>query len=123
MSDRLPKDYRVYIPLAAVFVLLVLFMPRSTKFNYSYSKGSPWMYETLVAEFDFPILKTASELQQERNSETNSIIPYYKQDRNVGLKVIQELNAIDFGSFVSMKPAVSSSLSSIYQRGVADDTD
>ena len=123
MSDRLPKDYRVYIPLAAVFVLLVLFMPRSTKFNYSYSKGSPWMYETLVAEFDFPILKTASELQQERNLETNSIIPYYKQDRNVGLKVIQELNAIDFGSFVSMKPAVSSSLSSIYQRGVADDTD
>ena len=41
----------------------------------------------------------------------------------MGLKVIQELNAIDFGNFVSMKPAVSSSLSSIYQRGVADDTD
>lgn len=123
MSDRLPKDYRVYIPLAVVFVLLVLFMPRSTKFNYSYSKGSPWMYETLVAEFDFPILKTASEIQQERNSETNRIIPYYKQDQNVGLKAIQTLNSMDFGSFVSMKPAVSSSLSSIYQRGVADDTD
>lgn len=123
MSDRLPKDYRVYIPLAVVFVLLVLFMPRSTKFNYSYSKGSPWMYETLVAEFDFPILKTASEIQQERNSETNRIIPYYKQDQNVGLKAIQALNSMDFGSFVSMKPAVSSSLSSIYQRGVADDTD
>ena len=123
MSDRLPKDYRVYIPLAVVFVLLVLFMPRSTKFNYSYSKGSPWMYETLVAEFDFPILKTASEIQQEWNSETNRIIPYYKQDQNVGLKAIQVLNSMDFGSFVSMKPAVSSSLSSIYQRGVADDTD
>ena len=123
MSDRLPKDYRVYIPLAVVFVLLVLFMPRSTKFNYSYSKGSPWMYETLVAEFDFPILKTASEIQQERNSETNRIIPYYKQDQKVGLKAIQVLNSMDFGSFVSMKPAVSSSLSSIYQRGVADNTD
>lgn len=123
MSDRLPKDYRVYIPLAVVFVLLVLFMPRSTKFNYSYSKGSPWMYEALVAEFDFPILKTASEIQQERNSETNRIIPYYKQDQKVGLKAIQVLNSMDFGSFVSMKPAVSSSLSSIYQRGVADDTD
>lgn len=123
MSDRLPKDYMVYIPLAVVFVLLVLFMPRSTKFNYSYSKGSPWMYETLVAEFDFPILKTASEIQQERNSETNRIIPYYKQDQKVGLKAIQVLNSMDFGSFVSMKPAVSSSLSSIYQRGVADDTD
>ena len=121
MSDRLPKDYRVYIPLCIVFVLLVLFMPRGTKFNYSYSKGSPWMYETLVAEFDFPILKTAAELQHERNSDENTVIPYYKQDQKVALKAIQDLNAIDFGQYVAMKPVVASSLSNIYQRGVADD--
>jgi len=121
MSERLPKDYRVYLPLAVVFVLLVLFMPRSTKFNYSYSKGSPWMYETLVAEFDFPILKTAAELQQERNSEESSIIPYYKQDRNVGLQAVRSLNSIDFGEYARMKPAVAASLGAIYQKGVAAD--
>ena len=123
MSDRLPKDYRVYLPLAIVFVLLVLFMPKSTKFSYSYSKGSPWMYETLVAEFDFPILKTSAELQQERNSEENRIIPYYKQDRGVGLQAVQSLNSIDFGEYARMKPALATALGSIYQRGVADDSE
>lgn len=123
MSDRLPKDYRVYLPLAIVFVLLVLFMPRSTKFSYSYSKGSPWMYETLVAEFDFPILKTAAELQAERNSGENRIIPYYKQDRSVGLQAVQSLNSIDFGEYARMKPALATALGAIYQRGVAADSE
>ena len=121
MGDKLPKNYRVYIPLAVVFVLLVLFMPRSTKFNYSYSKGSPWMYESLVSEFDFPILKTSAELQQERNSEESRVVPYYKQDSRVAPSAIQDLNRLDFGAFESLKPAVSASLSDIYQRGVADD--
>ena len=62
MGDKLPKDYKVYIPLTILFVLLVLLMPRSTSFNYKYSKGAPGMYQTLVAEFDFPILKTGAEL-------------------------------------------------------------
>ena len=53
-----PKKLRVYIPLLLLFVLLVFLMPRSTQFNYDYKKGSPWMYETLIAQFDFPILKT-----------------------------------------------------------------
>ena len=121
MGDRLPKDYRVYVPLTIVFVLLVLFMPRSTKFNYNYSKGSPWMYETLVAEFDFPILKTQAELQQERDSEESRVIPYYKQDQKVGLKALQELNLMDFGQYAGMKPIVASSLDAVYQRGIADD--
>lgn len=123
MSDRLPKDYRVYIPLCIVFVLLVLFMPRSTKFNYSYSKGSPWMYDNLVAEFDFPVLKTAAELQHERSSEENTLIPYYKQDRQAVLKAMQDLNTVDFGSYSGLKPAVAASLSSIYQKGVAADSE
>ncbi len=123
MNDRLPKDYRVYIPLVVVFVLLGLLMPRSTKFDYSYSKGSPWMYETLVAEFDFPILKTAAELQQERNAEENRMVPYYKQNRQVGLKAVQSLNSVDFGEYARMKPAAVSSLDAIYQRGVVSDNE
>ncbi len=123
MKKSLPKGYRIYVPLLTVFVLLVLFMPRSTKFSYSYSKGSPWMYETLVAEFDFPILKTAAELQQERNAEEISIIPYYKQDRNVGLQAVQSLNTVDFGEYARMKPTLATSFGEIYRRGVADDSE
>ncbi len=121
MNERLPKDYRVYVPLVIVFVLLALCMPRSTKFSYSYTKGSPWMYETLVAEFDFPILKTAAEMQTERSAEEGSVIPYYKSDQKVGAQAVQDLNSISFGDNRKMKPAVEASLNAIYRRGVADD--
>ena len=60
-----PKRFRVYIPLICLFVLLVFLMPRASKFHYDYRKGSPWMYETLIAQFDFPVLKTDQQLQQE----------------------------------------------------------
>ena len=39
MGDKLPKDYKVYVPLTILFVLLVLLMPGSRSFNYKYAKG------------------------------------------------------------------------------------
>ena len=54
----MPKIPRKFIPLVFVFAVLVLLMPRTAKFNYDYKKGSPWPYETLISQFDFPILKT-----------------------------------------------------------------
>ena len=61
----LPTDRRVYAALVVLFVILLLILPRSGKFNYDYLKGSPWAYDNLVAQFDFPILKTAEELQSD----------------------------------------------------------
>ena len=49
---------RRLFPLAVAFLLLVLLMPRSAKFAYDYRKGRTWKYETLYAQFDFPIYKT-----------------------------------------------------------------
>lgn len=123
MGDKLPKDYKVYVPLTILFVLLVLLMPRSTSFNYKYSKGAPWMYQTLVAEFDFPILKTGAELLQERNSAQKSVIPYYKKDSRIGIKAVQDLNSKNLDNYKSFRRSVASSLNSIYQRGVVADED
>ena len=53
---KFPKKIGVYLPLIGLMVLLVFLMPRSPKFNYDYRKGAPWMHETLVAQFDFPVL-------------------------------------------------------------------
>ena len=61
-----PKRFRAYLQLIALFLLLVFMMPKSPQINYDYRKGSPWMYETLIAQFDFPILKTETQLQEER---------------------------------------------------------
>ena len=55
----IPKEPKIYLCLLVLFVLLVVIMPRTGKFNYDYKKGSPWTYETLISEIEFPILKTA----------------------------------------------------------------
>ena len=41
------------------------------------------MYETLVADFDFPVLKTQEELQEERDLAASSVIPYYIYSENI----------------------------------------
>ena len=78
-----PKGIRTYLPLIALFFLLVFLMPRSPKFNFDFKKGSPWMYETLVAQFDFPVLKTEQQLMLEKEKVGSEVIPYYRYEPKV----------------------------------------
>lgn len=113
-----PRRFRVYAPLVCLFVALVFLFPKSPKFNFSYTKGSPWMYETLVAKFDFPILKTDAQLIAEREAAASSVVPYYRLDASVAEEIDRNLAEIDFGNWQSVRPVISSTLSSIYSRGV-----
>ena len=113
-----PKRVRVYLPLIALLVLLVFLMPRVPKFHFDYRKGSPWMYETLISQFDFPILKTESQLQEEREKVGSSIIPYYRLDQSVRPQVEMKLASFDFGNQQEVGQRLSSVLSEIYSRGV-----
>ena len=67
---------RILFPLGVAFLLLVLLMPRSAKFAYDYRKGRTWKYETLYAQFDFPIYKTEEQLLSERGDASAEAIPY-----------------------------------------------
>ena len=51
---------RILAPLGIAFLLLVWLMPRGAKFAYDYRKGRSWKYETLYAQFDFPIYTSPS---------------------------------------------------------------
>ena len=72
------KLIRIIAPLGFAFLLLVLLMPRNAKFAYDYRKGRPWKYETLYAQFDFPIYKTDKQIREERGRMSTDAIPYYK---------------------------------------------
>lgn len=115
---NLPSRFRVYAPLICLFALLVFLMPRSPKFNFDYRKGSPWMYETLVAQFDFPILKTESQLLADLEKAGTSVIPYYKQDPKYSVASKAMLSSVDFGQWQNARQAVSSALLSIYAKGL-----
>ena len=113
-----PKGFKVYLPLLTLFLLLVFIMPRDPKFHYDYKKGSPWMYETLVAQFDFPVLKTAQQLQEEREKAGSSVIPYYKLDQGVWNSAEGTLSEMNLDEFPNLKNRLSEVLASVYSKGI-----
>jgi putative nucleotidyltransferase with HDIG domain len=72
-------------------VLLFLIMPGEQKFKYEYQKGFPWSHENLVAPFDFAILKTESEMEQEKEELLRSVVPYFTFDTTVAATKINQL--------------------------------
>ena len=115
------KIPRKFFPLAIVFAVLVLLMPRTAKFNYDYKKGSPWPYETLISQFDFPILKTEEQIQEEREHSGAIVIPYYKYSAEITTSVIKNIQGLDLGAYNSLRPALVTRLGSIYAKGVISD--
>lgn len=115
-----PHGWKVYAPLLVLLVILVLIMPRSGKFNYDYKKGAPWMYETLVAQFDFPVLKTNEQLQAEKEQASSAVIPYYRYSDNIVNESIYAVQATSLGKFDSLKSSIAKIMSGIYAKGIID---
>lgn len=113
-----PKKFKAYLPLIALFVLLVFIMPKSPKFNYDYRKGSPWMYETLIAQFDFPILKTDAQLQAEREKAGLNAIPYFRVDGKASSGSMSEVSELDLGKWSDARMAISDAVTMLYSKGI-----
>jgi hypothetical protein len=118
---QFPRRFRVYIPLLILVAVITFLMPRTPKFAYDYKKGEPWAYETLVAKFDFPILKTDLQLSREREKLASEIVPYYRHDENAGYLAHTALNKADLASYEHLRPHLAAMLSEIYSRGVLGD--
>lgn len=117
---NLPNGWKVYAPLLVLLVIFVLLMPRSGKFNYDYRKGVPWMYETLVAQFDFPVLKTSGQLQAEKEQASANVIPYYRYSENIVNDAQAALKATPLGKYDTLKSEFSRIMSAIYEKGIIE---
>ena len=115
---NLPRGYKVYLPLIVLFLGLVFLLPRNPKFNYDYRKGSPWMYETLISQFDFPVLKTETQLQQEKLQAWSAVTPYFRLDLEAVRNIDDRLSEKDFGEYPMLRGAVAKALSEVYAHGV-----
>ena len=117
-KSRFPRGYKVYLPLVLLFALLIFVMPRSPKFNYDYRKGSIWMYEDFVSQFDFPLLKSEEQYKTELQKAGSSVVPVYRQDPSVLEAAYSQLSSSDMGEYNDLKPLVNASLGKIYSKGV-----
>jgi hypothetical protein len=83
LLTRLARYYHFfYIAFAfsATVFLLYLIVPGESRFKYEFQKNAPWRHETLVAPFNFAILKTDEEVKLEQDSVQSRYIPYLKVD-------------------------------------------
>lgn len=119
---RINHSYKVYLPLAILFITLVLIFPRMGKFNYDYKKGSPWMYEPLIAQFDFPILKTEAQIQAEKSMLGSSIIPYFRYSDAVVHSQIDMVEKLDLGKNSGYRPDILNAFVRLYESGIVSDS-
>lgn len=118
---QFPRKFKVYLPLLLLAAASVLLMPQTPKFGYDYKKGEPWQYETLIAQFDFPILKTDTQLSREREELISEVVPYFRYDASTGYRAQRALNAMDFGEYEYVKKQLGDRLAAIYEKGVLPD--
>lgn len=117
---------RVFVPMVFVIaVLLITYLfPRQGSFKYSFNEGRPWQYGLLTAPFDFPIYKTAEQLQTEQDSILQYYEPYFLIDNE-----IQKNALADFDADVNLKerlaelpPAtklyIRKKLQDVYEKGI-----
>lgn len=118
---RVSINYRVLIPLVVLFLVLTLIFPRTAKFSYDYRKGSPWSHETLLAQFDFPILKTDEQIREEKSRSKSVVIPYYRYRQGIVDNCLKAAEGIDMGGYSYLRPLIVASMDGIYSNGVVPD--
>ena len=87
--------HTIYITSIFIITALVLYfaLPQEGRFRYEFQKGRPWMHSTLIAPFDFAIMKSDQTISEERDSLLKSLTPYFQHHDSVGKQQIKALSS------------------------------
>lgn len=119
------KKPKIYIVFAVAIIVTIFFFPNEGRFKYSYQRGKPWIYETLIAPMDFPILKTNAELLAEKEEKASIIIQYYNYDESIYNAQIHSITSLLSNNNLNsaMFQDIVETLSSIYEKGIVSEYD
>lgn len=109
-------------------VAVIYFMPRDKVFNYHFSKDTPWAYSQLMASFNFPIYKSAEQMEAEQDSVRRNFAPYFAKDTTTYEIALKRLRDKYYGSFNEIIPLANylrykKRLQEIYDRGILSSGD
>lgn len=119
------------ITLGSVYLLF----PKQGTNELEFQKGNPWRHKSLIAPFDFPILKTKEVIASERDSITKDFFPYLIYDSHISGQQLslfeKELkDAVTSGAISASKSeitqagnAIKTILDEIYQQGIIGNSD
>lgn len=126
IKELLGRRFRTIHRFATIVIciaLTVYFMPRERVFNYHFSTNTPWSYGQLMANFDFPIYKSAEQMKAEQDSIRIHFVPYFAKDTSVAEKALSGLRNRYYGNFQDVIPYESyltfrNRLKQLYERGI-----
>lgn len=111
----------------ATAIIITLMMPSGGVFKYNFHFGQVWNSDPITAPFDFPLLKTTQEYQDDINKYEKSYIPIYSIDSSISkktLSIISSYFSLSDSSDNSAKKVsgqiIYNSLKDIYNRGIID---
>jgi putative nucleotidyltransferase with HDIG domain len=117
-----------YLLMAVSICVIVFTLPKQAKFRYEYDRGRIWTQKDLASPYNFAILKTPQEIENDQQAALRSVTPIYQFDANVsqqqqdGFKSDFEIKWHNAGINERLKRDYLSTgenlLSEIYSRGV-----
>jgi hypothetical protein len=81
-----------YIVVIGVVVLIAFLFPYKSGQQYEYEIGRPWVYDNLVAQTSFGILKSKEQLEEEKEQIREEFNPYYTLDTSLLEKSINSFD-------------------------------
>ena len=71
-------------------IIIVQLFPRQPRFGLEYQTGRPWTFDDLIAPFDFAVLKSPAELEQERQQALMEFQPIFSLDGGIAVRHVRE---------------------------------
>ena len=127
-DDNFLRNTLTRIALVVVStVILVWVLPKkqNTTIEFDYKEGTPWKGGTVIAKFNFHIYKKDSLVNLEREQVLKNFQPYYKIDKTVAQKALEEFDMAfteeAYGELYRDKNKIANLLTQAYEKLIIND--
>ncbi len=107
--------------------LIVWALPGQTESRLYYEVGRPWIGSTLIADFNYDVMRADSTIEREKEEITRDFEPFYVLDEKVEQRAIDDFcnnfTEENVGSLYAYKDQIVRRLHAIYSRPIMSATD
>ncbi len=117
------RDILIRLALSVATVAVIIWaMPRDSRSYFHVEQGKPWKYSAFTAPFDFPIYKSESSIQREKDSLMRLYEPYYSFNKETEGEQVRRFVS-DYSNGIPGLPddyisIIANRLHRLYQQGI-----
>ncbi len=117
------RDILIRLALSVATVAVIIWaMPRDSRSYFHVEQGKPWKYSAFTAPFDFPIYKSESAIQREKDSLMRLYEPYYSFNKETEGEQVRRFVS-DYSNGIPGLPddyisIIANRLHRLYQQGI-----